>query len=664
MATLTSDYQYLGRSTVIKSLSGSLNYYILVYGKTSADFTTGKHTVTIKEVLASTNDNATFYAYATQYMCFIDGETVFRGDNKPSKAWELGKFTAGGVTYKTGTVIGEGSIAIDGSDDMTKNITITCYWNFLDTPDSYTPERKGNDVEVTATLPAIPRRTWPTFSAAPYTMGTALTINLAPANNTFKHKIGYDFGGLKGQTSGLSIGTGFTAQGKTSVTFTPPTTLGNQISNASSGTCIIHCYTYTSNGTHIGTSSSSITINVPSYTPEINNVTLTGNNLLNGIYVQGKSTVTVNAGVKTYYGAGIKSIVVETDTKKYTTLPCTSAALSSGNRAVKITFTDTRNKSVTYTSSAFTVYPYSAPNISAFSLERQADGTTVIASMSGSISPLNNKNTKSFSITLNGVTNYLTVSGYEINGSTTFTNVPTDNTLTATAKIADYYTEIKKNATLPTVAVTMDFHHSGTGVAFGKVAEHSGYLDVNWNAQFRKYLVAISTMFAPLIVKRDANDKEAAIRFENSNGVLGYIGMMGDINGGLRRWTSNSGTSYLVLDAGNTKDFIVEQGTNDLWTYEKWNSGKVVCWGNVSTTPTTVNGNNAVTVNLPFTFVGTDYKVNITPAKAAMYIDAFGDCATNGNITHTTTNFTMAYKYSYGTAYAVSFNVVVYGKWK
>ena len=53
-----------------------------------------------------------------------------------------------------------------------------------------------------------------------------------------------------------------------------------------------------------------------------------------------------------------------------------------------------------------------------------------------------------------------------------------------------------------------------------------------------------------------------------------------------------------------------------------------------------------------------------TPAKAAMYITAFGDCATNGNLTHTTTSFTMAYKYSYGTAYAVSFNVNVYGKWK
>jgi hypothetical protein len=154
------------------------------------------------------------------------------------------------------------------------------------------------------------------------------------------------------------------------------------------------------------------------------------------------------------------------------------------------------------------------------------------------------------------------------------------------------------------------------------------------------------------------------MRFENSNGVLGYIGMMGGINGGLRRWTSNSGTSYLVLDAGNTKDFVVEQGTSDIWTYRKWNSGIAECWCNKSTTPTTVNGTNSISVSLPFTFVGIDYKVSITPAKTAMYITSFGDCATNGNLTHTTTSFTMSYKYNYGTAYAVSFNINVYGKWK
>jgi hypothetical protein len=269
---------------------------------------------------------------------------------------------------------------------------------------------------------------------------------------------------------------------------------------------------------------------------------------------------------------------------------------------------------------------------------------------------------------LNGATKTITSSAYTINGTATFTGVNSDVTYTGTAKIQDSYTSVSKNAVVPTVAVTMDFYKDGNGVAFGKVAENSGFLDVNWNLYCRKFASINSSSFGPMTINRIGAAEGATIKFANSNGTLGFIGMSGTADTGIRRWTANSAGAYFVLDTGNLtnhiKDYIVEQGTNGIWTYRKWNSGIAECWGNVSTTPTTVNGNNAVSVNLPFTFVGIDYKVNISPAKAAMYITSFGDCATNGNLTHTTTSFTMAYKYSYGTAYAVSFNVNVYGKWK
>ena len=106
MATLTSDYQYLGRSSVMTSTGGTLNYYLLLYGKTSANQTTGIHTVTIKEVLASTNDNATYYYYAQAHNGKINGTTAFSGTNKPSADWDKTSFTVGGVTYKTGTILG------------------------------------------------------------------------------------------------------------------------------------------------------------------------------------------------------------------------------------------------------------------------------------------------------------------------------------------------------------------------------------------------------------------------------------------------------------------------------------------------------------------------------------------------------------------------------
>ena len=343
-------------------------------------------------------------------------------------------------------------------------------------------------------LPTIARATTPVLAATSITMGSAVNITLTPANSTFKHKLRYDFGGVSGSADGFSVGAEYTAQGNTTVTFTPPTSLGGQIPNALSGTGKIVCYTYTSSGTHIGTTSVNITLNIPSYTPTITGVTLTGNNLLSGAYVQGKSSVTINANVATQYGAKINSITTVIDGKSYTELPFTTNVLSSGSKTAKITFVDTRNKSVTVESSAIQVYAYSLPNITEFTLARQSDGTTVIATVKGSISAINNKNAKTIKVTLNGVTNTITSSAYTINATTTFTGVSTDQTFSAKAVFTDSYVSVERDANLPTIAVTMDFYKDGNGIAMGKVAEQDDLLDVAWNERVRKNLTVDGTL--------------------------------------------------------------------------------------------------------------------------------------------------------------------------
>ena len=343
-------------------------------------------------------------------------------------------------------------------------------------------------------LPTIARSTTPVLAATTITMGASINITLTPANSTFKHKLRYDFGSVTGSASGFSIGAEFTAQGNTTVTFTPPTSLGSQIPNAMSGIGQIVCYTYTSSGTHIGTTYVKITLNIPSYTPAITGVTLTGNNLLSSAYVEGKSSVTINATVQTSYGANIKSITTIIDGKSYSGLPFTTGVLSSGSKTAKITVVDTRDKSVTVETVAIQVYAYSIPNITDFTLARQADGTTVIATVKGSISAINNKNAKTIKVTLNGVTNTISSSAYTINSATTFTGVPTDSTLTGTASFEDSYVKISREANLPTIAVTMDFYKDGNGVAFGKVAEQGGLLDVAWSGRVRKNLTVDGTL--------------------------------------------------------------------------------------------------------------------------------------------------------------------------
>lgn len=395
-----------------------------------------------------------------------------------------------GVKSYNGTVAFSGTTTISHSTDGKGKFSASAGGAFFYSG-SYNSTGSGS-----WDLPTIPRATTPTLSATTVTMGSSITITMSPASTTYKHKLRYDFGTVTNSVTGISIGENYTAQGNTTATFTPPTSLGSQVPTAMSGTGTLYCYTYASDGTHIGTKSVSITLNVPSYTPSISGITLTGNNLLSSTYVQGKSTATIYAVLNTSYGATTKSVSIVMDGKTYTTLPVTTSVLSNGSKSAAITFTDSRGKSVTATSSAITVYEYSAPNISVFTMTRQSNGTSVNVNVQGTISSVNSKNAKTIKVTLNGVTQTITSSSYTINGTTTFTGVPTDSTFNATATFTDSYTTITKNATLPTVAVTMDFHNSGAGIALGKVAESTDLLDVAWSQRVRKNLTVDGTIMA------------------------------------------------------------------------------------------------------------------------------------------------------------------------
>ena len=595
------------KTSIFSGAETSPSHYIFSWTLTSQSIE--NNTSTISWTLSAAGGLNEYY-----WIYIYDKYVTVNGVTKSSTA---------GVQSYNGTVAFSGTSTITHSGDGKGKFSASAGGAFYYSG-SYNSTGSGS-----WDLPTIARATTPTLSATTITMGSSITVSMSPANSTFKHKLRYDFGSVSGSATGFSVGEGFTAQGNSSATFTPPTSLGSQIPSAMSGTGTLYCYTYASNGTHIGTKSVGITLNVPAYTPEITGITLSGNNLLGGAYVQGKSTATGNASVKTYYGAQIKSISAAIDGKTYTSLPFTTSALSTGNKSAAITFTDSRNKSVTVSSAAITVYAYYPPNITGFKLERQSNGSTVIATVQGTIAAVNNKNAKTIKVTLNGVTNTITSSSYTIGGTTTFTNVPTDNTLNATASFADSYTTVTKSATLPTVAVTMDFHNSGKGIALGKVAETEGLLDISWETKISEPLTVgkgikteaslevSSPTFGATLIKRNDSANAATIRFANTNGVLGAIGMSTTPNTGLRRWTADTSGTYFVLDTGNLtdyiKDYVVERGTSGIWTIEKWNSGVAKCYGTHSVSNIAVTSawgslysSPQITLpNFPFTFKAT-----------------------------------------------------------
>ena len=605
MATLTTSYQLIA-SKYIGAVSGSgvnaKNIYLRIYAKyTSQSIVDNKSYVSYKSTLYVDGEGTYFYTGNTTTKTLSGtGATSVSADAQGN--YNLGETT---LCETTGTIT-HGSTGV-------ASVSITAGW-------TSTPWGISGSLTGTADLPTIARATTPTLSATTITMGSAVNITLTPANSTFKHKLRYDFGSVAGTADGFSIGAEFTAQGNTTVTFTPPTSLGSQIPNNLSGTGQIVCYTYTSSGTHIGTTYVKITLNVPSYTPTITSITLTGNNLLSSAYVQGKSTVTVNANVATQYGAKITSITTNIDDKDYTELPFTTGVLSSGSKTAKITIKDSRGKSVTVESSAIQVYAYALPNITEFTLTRQADGTTVIATVKGSISAINNKNSKTIKVTLNGVTNTITssaytINAYTINATTTFTGVPTDTTLTGKAVFTDSYVSIERAATLPTVAVTMDFYKDGNGIAMGKVAEQGNLLDVAWDAKFggeintgnpSKTMSNISYRGQNPITKASedtldfwaAQGNLATAFFTNGTvdmnkpstwGYLLHIASTPGTKEFHQLWLEQSnGSVYhrganasainswrMMLDTTNCPDYVIEQGTVDGWEYTKWKNGKM-----------------------------------------------------------------------------------------
>lgn len=508
------------------------------------------------------------------------------------------------VTIKSGTQ------SVSHSADGTKSIAYS--FSITDTTgQTYTSGNAG--ASGTLALTTIPRATPPVLSATSLTMGNPITITISPAVYSFTHKIRYSFGSLTEQTKGFDQGleTGYmTAPGPHTIKLTPPTSLGSQIPSANSGTCTITLYTYNSAGTHIGTKTATFTLSVPNYTPSVS-ISISGNSLLGGEYVQGKSAVKGNITASSQYGASISSISSVVDGKTYTGNPFTSEVLSSGNKSVVVTVKDSRGKTASATSAQFAVREYATPYITSVSAARQADGTTVVVALKGGVSSINGKNQVIYGVTLNGVTNrYTHPSSLPIDTTITFKDVPTDKTLEVKAEIKDSYNTATKTATLPTVAVTMDFLHDGKGIAMGKVAEKSELLDVAWPVKAsgfksqrgtrptsaniepeEKYFGSMEHYLAssamktgkPSLVDGYESSPDGYILHFHWDNDLGYDAQMylRNKNGSLLTRGCNNGTWSAwkqFIDNSMCQDYVIEKGTSGIWSYRKWNSGILECW--------------------------------------------------------------------------------------
>lgn len=325
------------------------------------------------------------------------------------------------------------------------------------------------------TIPTIPRATTPTLSAGTVAVGSAVTINLPRASSSFTHNVTYRFGNATGTIN---------SNAGTSCSWTPPVSLAQQIKTSTSGIGTITVQT--KNGsTVIGTKTINITLTVPaSVVPTISAhtaVEATANLATKfGALVQSKSTLKVSTTAAGAQGSTITAYKTEVEGRSYTGNPCTTAALSkAGTVAVKTTVTDSRGRTASHTVNV-TVIAYSPPGIATSAVARTSDeATTGKFDYSYSISPVGNKNDKSFAIQyLNGstwtdITRLST--DYSKSGSVTSGAVFGVDATTKVRFVAqDYFTSvIVEKGVGPTFAL-MNFGAGGKSLAIGRVSDNEG----------------------------------------------------------------------------------------------------------------------------------------------------------------------------------------------
>lgn len=265
------------------------------------------------------------------------------------------------------TLLGSRTWTVNHASDGTCRTTISfSYSNGLSSAGTYTTKRGSGSA--TVTLNTIPRSSSFTLNRSSATIGSDdIVVNISRASSSFTHTITYKFGSINWVAIEKTTATSYS--------FVPHINDSSQIPNSASGTATIIVDTYNGNS-KIGSASRTITLNVPSnIVPSIGSVTTSGNNLLGGIYVAGKSIVTAKINSASgNQGSTIKSYSLSGAGISSSSSSATSGVLSAGSHTITGKVTDSRGRSASKTAN-ITVHSYYAPSLSIEVYRCNSDGT-------------------------------------------------------------------------------------------------------------------------------------------------------------------------------------------------------------------------------------------------------------------------------------------------
>ena len=398
------------------------------------------------------------------FKAIINGTTVYSSDTR--------------IQLYNGTSIASGTLKIAHSADGSKSFSYSCEAGVY----TYAVSVKASG---TGTLTTIPRAS--SVSAKAANMGSSSAITITRASSAFTHTLTYSFGSASGTIA--------TKTSSTSVSWSVPLSLANQIPKAVSGTCTITCTTY-NGSTKIGSKTCTVTLSVPSSVkPTLTSITaerVDGTVPSSwGIYVQNKSKVklTIN-GAAGAYGSTISSYSITGGGFTSTSSSYTTGLLTtSGSITFTAKVTDSRGRVSDEKTVSISVVAYSPPSFSSCHSQRANssgdavdDGTYILATAVYSFSSCSSKNsvTRETYYKKSSESSWTNANkSFDSNSEFTYGGeISTESSYDIKYVLTDAFTSVSILDTVSTAAVLMDFKAGGKGIAIGKVSETDNLLDV------------------------------------------------------------------------------------------------------------------------------------------------------------------------------------------
>lgn len=303
----------------------------------------------------------------------------------------------------------------------------------------------------------------------------------------------------------------------------------------------------------------------------------------NALYIQGRTRAKITHTASGKFGATIKQYSASVEGKAYSGKTATSNALQTpGVLTITGKATDSRGFPTT-ASKTVTVLAYNTPsvvrngNTGRFVCARSTsdgtiseDGTALYVECSKSFSSLagNNKCTLRlrYAAEGGGWSSWITIlaesSGNDYAGVVPGVTLSVSVVYTIEIQAVDNLGESGSVETrIPTSEMTFHLGENGKAVGIGRYASESGEkrLDVAWDTHFEKDLQVGG---ATTLEATDLGKTPPKVAVLDNAGLVHY-----------------RTPAELRADLGYG-DYVLEQGTSDIWTYRKWASGVAECWGN------------------------------------------------------------------------------------